>query len=214
MPIHLQLTPDELLSTTRAVRSRLDYARPVEREVILECAALAQQAPNASNEQLWHFVFVSEPAKKKALARLYKRGAIQYMAMRQGKQAAEPDEAALEAPTGNPLADHMHEMPYLLIPCIQGRTDHAPAIEQSAKWGTIVPATWSFMLAARSRGLGTCLTSLHLAYEKEAAEVLGIPYDQVQQTALIPVAYTKGTDFKAGKRKDLDEMLHWDGWVR
>ena len=77
---------------------------------------------------------------------------------------------------------------------------------------SIVPATWSFMLAARARGLGTCWTTFHLAHEREAAELLGIPYEAATQAALIPVAYTKGTDFKPGPRKPLGEVIHWDRW--
>ena len=84
------------------------------------------------------------------------------------------------------------------------------AVEQAAYWGGIWPATWSFMLAARSRGLGTVVTTLHLAFEREAADVLGIPYEQVMQVGLTPVAYTMGTSFKPAARKPLTSVLHWD----
>jgi nitroreductase len=110
------------------------------------------------------------------------------------------------------LADHMHEAPVLVIPCIRGRTDGLPAASQAGVWGSIIPATWSFMLAARARGLGTAWTTLHLGGEREAAEVLGIPYDEVMQVAMIPVAYTRGTDFHPGPRRPLEEMVHWESW--
>jgi len=60
--------------------------------------------------------------------------------------------------------------------------------------------------------LGTCWTSVHLFYEQEAAAVLGIPYEQVTQAALIPVAYTLGTNFKPAARKSLESVLHCDRW--
>ena len=103
-------------------------------------------------------------------------------------------------------------MPVHIIPCIEGRTENMPTIAQAARWGSIMPAAWSFMLAARSRGLGSSLTSFHLFFEQEAAEVLGIPYEHVTQAALIPVAYTLGTDFKPAPRKPLESVLHMDKW--
>ena len=103
-------------------------------------------------------------------------------------------------------------MPVHVIPCIEGRTDGKPAAAQASRWGTIVPAAWSFMLAARSRGLGSVWTTFHLQYEREAAELLGIPYDDVMQAALIPVAYTVGTDFRPARRKPLETLAHWERW--
>ena len=85
-------------------------------------------------------------------------------------------------------------------------------VAQSGQWGSILPAVWSFMLAARSRGLGSSWTTVHLFFEQDAASVLGIPYEKVMQTALIPLAYTKGTDFAPGPREPLDKVLHWDQW--
>ena len=83
---------------------------------------------------------------------------------------------------------------------------------QAGYWGSILPAVWSFMLAARSRGLGTAWTSMHLVYEREAAALLGIPYERCAQAGLIPVAYTKGTDFRPASRGALDGIVHWDTW--
>jgi nitroreductase len=100
-----------------------------------------------------------------------------------------------------------------VIPCISGRLDKlSTTVQQAGAWGSILPAVWSFMLAARARGLGTSWTTLHLAYEREAADVLGIPYDQITQCALIPVAYTLGTDFSPAPREPLDSVLHWNEW--
>jgi nitroreductase len=218
MPI-LDLSIDELLTTTRSVRKRLDLARPVEPEVIRECLEIALQAPTASNSQSWHFVVVTDPEPREALATLYRNGAEQYRALMasvfQKRVASSEQEAAAVArltDSAQYLIDHLHEVPVHVIPCMWGRTEHMPTIAQAALWGSIMPAAWSFMLAARSRGLGTSLTSFHLFFEREAAHVLGIPYEQVTQVALIPVAYTLGTDFKPGPRKPLESVLHWNRW--
>lgn len=214
----LSLTPDAVLTTTRSVRKRLDLARPVERAVLEECLAIAQQAPTGSNRQTWQFVVVTDPAKRVALADLYRtswtayRDSPTYPAK---AVFADPARGATQqrvADSAAYLAEHMHEVPVLVVPCIRGRTDDAAVMAQAGVWGSILPAVWSFMLAARGRGLGTVWTTLHLRYEREAAAVLGIPYDEVMQTALIPVAYTQGTDFKPGPREPLDTFVRWEGW--
>ena len=209
----LSLTNDELLATTRAVRKRLDLERPVEREVLEECLQLAQQAPTGSNRQGWGFIVVTDPAKRLALAELYRKSWGPYSRSR--STATEQSDQATQARVADSasyLAEHMHEVPVLVVPVIRGRTDSAPIVGQAGVWGSILPAAWSFMLAARSRGLGTAWTTLHLRYEEEAATVLGIPYAEVMQTALIPVAYTLGTDFKPGPRAPLDTIVHWEQW--
>jgi nitroreductase len=204
----LELTPDELLSTTRAVRRRLDLTRPVEREVLEDCLRLAQQAPTASYSQGWHFVVVTDAEKRARLAELWRSVAEPYLERR----PAANEQFQRIGDSVRHLAEHLHEVPVHVIPCVEGRTDDAPVPLQAARWASIVPAAWSFMLAARSRGLGTVWTSFHLLHEREAAELLGIPYAQVMQAALIPVAYTIGTEFKPGRRKPLDTLAHWDGW--
>ncbi len=208
-----------LLTTTRTVRKRLDLARPVEPEVIRECLELALQAPTASYSQDWHFVVVTDPQQRQALAALYRKGAARYMELMapvfQQRMASSEQEARTLAKiigSGQYLIEHLHEVPVHVIPCIQGRTEHLPIIAQAARWGSIMPAAWSFMLAARSRGLGSSLTSFHLFFEQEAAEVLAIPYEEVMQAGLIPVAYTLGTEFKPAARKPLESVLHWDRW--
>ncbi len=207
---------DEVLRTTRSVRKRLDFARPVEREVLEECLTIAQQAPSGSNRQTWHFMVVTDAAKRLALADLYRKNWERYRsAGGAGVAYDDPNRAATQirvSDSAQYLADHFHEAPVHVIPCIEGRSDGQPGAAQAGKWGSILPAAWSFMLAARARGLGTCWTTIHLASEREAADILGIPYDEVMQAALIPVAYTKGTDFKPAPRDPLATMVHWESW--
>ncbi|MDQ6659947.1 MAG: nitroreductase family protein [Chloroflexota bacterium] len=219
MPL-LDLTPDQLLSTTRAVRKRLDLFRPVEPEIIRECIELAVQAPTGGNSQQWHFVIVTDAEKRKALADLYRKSfnSVYGNAPAESAQRARPQNPErirtqeLVLSSAQYLAEHLHEVPVHLIPCIKGRVDGLPSNAQAGIWGSILPAVWSFMLAARARGLGTTWTTLHLTYEKEAADVLGIPYESITQSSLIPVAYTLGTDFQPGPRKPLEQILHWNEW--
>jgi nitroreductase len=207
----LELTPDELLSTTRAVRKRLDLERPVERGVLEECLRLAQQAPTGSYRQNWHFVVVTEPELRAGLADLWRQGAEKYLAGI-GDPEAIPGMMGRVVSGVFHLRDHLHEVPVHVIPCIEGRTDGKSTFAQASTWGSIMPAAWSFMLAARSRGLGTVWTTFHLFREEQAAGLLGIPFGEVMQAALIPVAHTIGTDFKAGVRAPLDTFVRWDGW--
>jgi nitroreductase len=209
--MRLDLTPDQLLATTRSVRRRLDLTRPVEREVLAECLRLAQQAPTASYAQNWHFLVVTDPERRAALGELWRGVARPYVERRAAAAAADPRVARISDAVRY-LADHIHQVPVHVIPCVEGRTDHAPVVAQASRWGSIIPAAWSFMLAARARGLGTVWTTFHLRHEREAAEVLGVPFDQVMQAALIPVAYTVGTGFKPAARAPLATMVHWDHW--
>jgi nitroreductase len=205
----LDLTPDELLSTTRAVRKRLDLTRPVPREVLEDCLRLAQQAPTAGYSQKWHFVVVTDAAKRAALGELWRE--VCYPYLQRGGGAREGQMLRISDAVVH-LAEHIHEVPVHVIPCVEGRYEGKPNALVASMFGSIIPAAWSFMLAARSRGLGSVWTTFHLMHEDRAAEILGIPYDKVTQVALIPVAYTLGTDFKPGKRKPLDAMVHWDSW--
>jgi nitroreductase len=213
----LDLSPDELLTTTRAVRKRLDLSRPVERRVVEECVELATQAPTGSNRQGWQFVLVDDPEVKKALADLYGRSFDPYIG---GPQPEYPegdsrrDRAERVRESATYLRQHFHEVPVMMVPCMTPRVpeDKVPVVVQAGYWGSLLPAVWSFMLAARARGLGTAWTTLHLVYEREAADVLGIPYSEVAQGGLIPVASTVGTDFKAAPRIPLDQIVHWNAW--
>ena len=217
MPL-LNLTADQVLTTTRSVRKRLDLTRPVEPEVIRECLEIALQAPSGSNSQQWHFVVVTAADKRLALADLYRKSFSVYRANQAAARArlqANSSRVITQqriTDSADYLAEHMHEVPVHLIPCIAGRLDGLPANQQAGVWGSILPAAWSFMLAARARGLGSAWTTLHLPYEKEAAEVLGIPYEKITQAALLPVAYTLGTNFSSAAREPLDTVLHWDQW--
>jgi nitroreductase len=214
----LNLSIDELLTTTRSVRKRLDLTRPVEAEVIRECLTLALQAPTTSSGESRHFIVVTDSSQRKALAALYRKGADHYAHRRDQLLAAVADEKEAAQLTrtlldsAQYLIDHLHEVPVHVIPCIQGRVENQPLVERVSLWASILPATWSFMLAARSRGLGTVLTTLHLDCEREAADVLDIPYEQIMQIGLVPVAYTLGTTFKPAARQPLASVLHWDRW--
>jgi nitroreductase len=215
----LNLSIDEVLLTTRAVRRRLDLERPVERDVILDCIRLAVQAPSGSNKQSWHFVIVTDPALRRKIADLYRLAYREYAASESAAGRLFQDDEVRRSTqrrvqsSAEYLAEHFHEVPVLLIPCFTGRVDGASSADQAGTWGSVIPAAWSFMLAARSRGLGSCWTSLHLEHERETAAILGIPYDSVTQVALIAVAYSKGTDFRPAKRQPLEEVVHWDGWA-
>jgi nitroreductase len=210
----LDLDPDQLLSTTRAVRKRLDFEKPVPDELIHECVALALQAPSGSNTVTMQFVAVRDPAKRKAIGVLYGEAFDTYRASPgyAGKQPRDtPEGQAQQArvvESAEYLAAHMGEAPVLVIGCNVGADRKSAA----GGVGNILPGMWSFMLAARARGLGTAWTTLHTLKEREVADVLGIPYDTVVQTVLTPVAFTKGTDFKPAARPEPHTVVHWDTW--
>ncbi len=206
----LDLSPDELLSTTRAVKRRLDLTRPVAAELLEECVRLAVQAPTSVNSQTWHFVVVTDPDARAAIAGYYRKAWSTYA---DGRSPSE--ERPEETPTGassRHLAAHLHEVPVLVIPCVLGRPEGVGAPRLAELYGSVVQAAWSFQLAARARGLGSAWTTYHLDYEAEVAELLGIPYGEVTQVALIPVAHTIGTSFKPAPRNPLETVLHWQRW--
>jgi nitroreductase len=210
-------TVDHLLTTTRSVRKRLDLARPVEPEIIEQCLEIAIQAPTGSNTQGWHFVIVTEPAKRAEIARLYKKSYDDYVAPQNNEvlvtRAPDSDIEQLKRVRASSryLADHMHEVPVLILACIQGRRNDPSPLAQASLYGSILPAVWSLMLALRARGLGSAWTSLHLRYEREVAVLLDIP-DNVTQAALLPVAYFTGDDFKPAKRIPARNFTYWDSW--
>ena len=211
----LNLTADEVLTTTRSVRKRLDFDKPVPREVLLECLDIALQAPTGSNAQGWQWVFVEDPAKKKALADIYRTNANPYLDLPKPERGDIRDEQIVRVTdSAKYLNENFEKAPVLLIPCLEGRPDGAPAGMSASYWGSLLPAVWSFMLALRSRGLGSAWTTLHLLGdgEKQAAEVLGIPFDKYAQGGLFPIAYTKGTDFRPAKRLPVEQIVHWDNW--
>ncbi|MDE0007963.1 MAG: nitroreductase family protein [Gammaproteobacteria bacterium] len=200
---------DELLATTRAVRKRLDLSRPVPREVINECLELAVQAPTGSNSQTWRWVVVDDADKRQGLADLYRRQAEPYLTTA-SKTAAGQTGRVFDSALY--LMEHLHEVPVHVIPCLQGRPGEGASVTAlGGYFASIYPAVWSFQLALRARGLGSCLTTLHLGHEKDAAELLGIP-DDVVQTALLPVAWTLGTDFRRATRPPVADITHWNAW--
>ena len=210
-PFDLSVT-DKLLSTTRAVRKRLDLERPVPREVILECIALSQQAPTGSNSQTWRWLVVTDPEKKKAIADIYKEGGSSYLEMARANLEKSDAQTQRVYDSAFWLMDHLHEVPVHVIPCVVGRPpEGAPNIMAASVYGSIFTAVWSFQLALRSRGLGSTLTTLHLFKEDEVAKLLGIP-EGVAQVALLPVGYTKGTDFKVASRPAPETITSFDTW--
>lgn len=198
---------DQLLSTTRAVRKRLDLDRPVEQEVIMDCLRLSTQAPTGSNAQNWRWVIVTEQGLRAKLAELYRAGGEAYL--RATDQPAASTQQARVRDSARYLLDVMDRVPVLVIPCLLGRVKdvrHAAAF-----FGSIHPAIWSFQLALRSRGLGSVWTTFHLAHEEAAADLLGIP-DDVTQAAMLPVAYTIGTDFRPAVRRPVETLTFWNSW--
>ena len=215
--MHLNLSADEVLSTTRAVRKRLDFDKPVEREVIEECLQLALQAPTGSNRQGWQWIFVTDAAKKKALADIYAENFAGYRKFASQVTYEEGDLRGIQrdkvTSSAEYLTENFHRVPVMMVPCIEGKLDRVPLVHAAGAWGSLLPAVWSFMLAARERGLGTAWTTIHLLNDgdKKAAEILGIP-DEYSQAGLFPIAYTIGTDFKPAQRMPLDPIVHWESW--
>ena len=211
--MRLNLSADEVLTTTRSVRKRLDFDRPVEREIVMECLEIALQAPTGGNTQGWQWVFVTDPDKKVALRDIYRPNFQRYRSgPRPEYDASDPrtDRADHVASSADYLSDNFHRAPVLLIPCLPGR----PGSESAGYWGSLLPAVWSFMLALRERGIGSAWTTLHLRGdgEQRAAELLGIPYEHYSQAGMFPIAYTQGTDFKPASRLPAESVAHWDGW--
>lgn len=207
---------DHLLTTTRSVRKRLDFKRPVDLGVLERCIEIAYQAPTGSNAQGWHMLVVTDAAKRAALAKLYKQAFTMYRGMAESApqvQQGDPrrDQTLRIIDSAEYLTEHLQEAPVHVIPCIEGRVENGPVIMQASIYGSILPAVWSLMLALRARGLGSAWTTLHLIYEREAAELLGVP-ESVTQVALLPVAYFTGTDFKPAKRLPARESTHWNTW--
>jgi nitroreductase len=215
----LDLTPDQLLTTTRAVRKRLDFSRPVPDDLVRECVATAFQSPSGSNNPTMQFVVVRDEGKRQAIGEVYRQCYAMYKTMDgiyvgsidKGSDDANAQQRRV-ASSADYLGDHMGEAPVLVIACTAGRTDGQPGLMAASILGNVLPAMWSFMLAARARGLGTCWTTVHLMQEQAVADIVGLPFDEVQQVCLSPLAYTKGTDFKPAGRPDPDSIIHWDTW--
>ncbi|MFB6720067.1 nitroreductase family protein [Kribbella sp. NPDC056345] len=205
--------PDELLTTTRTVRKRLDLERAVPIEVVRECIEVAVQAPSGSNRQTWHWMVVTDAEKRAAIGEYYRLAVEQYLASAgaAGKlHADDPERGPVQRRVGDSVAylgERMGQVPVLVIPCLT--VSKLPAGNQAGTWGSILPAAWSYCLAARARGLGTAWTTLHMVYEKEIQELLGLP-EEVRQSVLLPTAYYTGDTFKPAPRQSLDEVIHID----
>lgn len=209
----LGLSVDEVLTTTRSVRRRLDYEKPVAREELEACIQIALQAPSGGNQQGWQWVLVSDEEKKLAIAELYRRF---YRVYREHRGQVDPSFSGEHVRVGDAFAGSLEHAPWMVVPCIEGPMgrsgEGAGSFMQASTWASIYPAVWSFMLALRERGLASCLTTNHLAFEAEVADVLGIPFERVNQACLLPVAYAKGTDFKPARRKPLASVVHLERW--
>ena len=211
-----RVATDKLLTTTRSVRKRLDLTRDVEPQVIQDCIDIAMQAPTGTNAQNWAFVVITDPAKKKFIADAYRNGG-EMMAGSGYPPPLEPGDPREHVmpkvmESAGYLGEILEQVPVFVIACVRGRVESVPmVIAQASTYGSSLPAAWSFMLALRSRGLGTAWTTIHLFQEKPISELLGIP-DDWTQTVLFPVAYYTGDDFKPAHRLPSDTMTHWDSW--
>lgn len=212
----MPLSPDDLLTTTRTVRKRLDLSRPVPMSLIRECLEVALQAPSGSNRQGWQWIVVDDPGLRRSIGDIYREQTEAYLAS-EGSAARlfadDPERAPVQRRVGDSvawLAEHMGDAPVLMIPCIRASED-LPAGNQASLWGSLLPAVWNYMLAARLRGLGTAWTTLHLGREKEVADLLGLP-PGVHQGALVPTAFYTGDTFRPAPRVPLDEVLHVNAW--
>lgn len=215
--MQLNLSADDVLTTTRSVRKRLDFDRPVDRSVVEECIEIALQAPTGSNRQGWQFVVVEDAAKKQALADIYARNFNKYANMPKAEYGADDPRTSQQGKitdSATYLAQNFQRAPMLLIPCIEGDLDGADVFRGASAWGSLLPAVWSFMMALRERSMGSAWTTIHLmdGGDAEAAELLGIPHPTYSQAGLFPIAYTIGTEFKLAERLPLDTVLHWDDW--
>jgi nitroreductase len=214
--MHLDLSADDVLTTTRSVRKRLDFERPVEREIVMECLDIALQAPTGSNRQGWQWVFVEDAGKKLALRDIYRANFGLYRQMPGARyETGDPRGQRMDKvlDSASYLAEQFHRAPLLLIPCLEGKPA-ADAGASAAFWGSLLPAVWSFMLALRERGMGSAWTTLHLINggDAQAADLLGIPHDRYSQAGLFPIAYTLGTEFQPASRLPAADVTHWDGW--
>jgi nitroreductase len=205
-------TVDELLTTTRSIRKRLDLTRPVPPAVIQQCLEIAVQGPTGGDTARYYFMVVTDQAKRAGLAELYRRGLSEIYPPHRVDQVRQTKPALMSSVMY--LAEHFHEVPVHIIPCIAGREGFATLGADAGPatfYGSILPATWSLMLALRSRGLASAWTTSHLKYSRDAAALLGIP-NEITQAALLPVAYLAGTELRPAKRVPARDRTYWNTW--
>jgi nitroreductase/uncharacterized protein YndB with AHSA1/START domain len=201
---------DAVLTTTRAVRRRLDLTRDVPDDVLLECIDIAEQAPTGGNQGSRRWLVIREPATKQRLAELYLEAAGRWMIETRDRLAGSGHPQEKVAASAAHLAEHLAQVPVLVIPTILGRHDGSG---RPGLFDSVIQAVWSFCLALRARGLGSAWTTAGLSRGDEVAELLGIP-EGVTQIALLPVAYTIGTDFRAAPRYPAREITYFDRYGR
>jgi nitroreductase len=213
---------DRLLTTTKAVRHRLDLTRPVPRDVLVECIRLACYAPNASNGQEWRWVVLDDREQIRRAGELYRDILVPRVSTMLETKLADGDEAGARISRSILyLADKMPEVPVIVIPCydrslklerysrlLQQDITMSPEMN-SASYGSIYPAVWSFQLALRSRGLGSAFTTAHQFDRAGMARIVGIP-EAWDQTCLIPVGYTTGDDFAPSPRGSVEDVIVWN----
>ncbi len=200
---------DRLLLTTKQIRKRMDMSRPVPRETLLECIDIASRAPMGSNVERNKWLIVEDDALKAKIAELYRANAEPYFA--QSGDAPVDGRAGRVVSSARFLSDHMHEVPAMVIPLRLDRVEGWPSGDVSGWYGSVLPGVWSFQMALRSRGIGSCWTTLHLGSEAEVGELLGIP-DTVTQVAMLPVGYYTGDSFSVTPRRPAAEITFIDQW--
>lgn len=205
---------DHVLTTTRSVRRRLDLSRPVDPRLIEECLEIAVQAPTGGNKAHYHFVVVTDPHMKTAVAEYYRKVFFDEYVPRRERARVQPDFPERQqrfTDSAAYLAERLHEVPVLVIPCVEARPEDKGPLAQASSYANILPAAWSFMLALRARGLVSAWTTLHIRYEREIGALLGIP-ETMTQAVLIPVAHPTGGEFHAAARVPTRERTYWNHW--
>ncbi len=192
---------DEILSTARSVRRKLDFDRPLERQVLYDCINVAVQAPTGLGGENWRFLVVDEPAQKAALAELYKTVLLEIMAERRLPMK----------PSHQALIDQLHRIPAMIFVCVDGAPANDTHAGQLGFYGSILPAAWSLMLALRARHIGSTWTSLLSARQQEVAAILDMP-PQTTQTVMLPVGYTKGAVLRRAERLPAQQVTYFNRW--
>ncbi len=211
MTLGEQATTDlfEAMSTQRAVR----YWKPdaVPAELLWKLSEMATRAPSGSNQQPWRFIFVTDPAKVKAIADAVaaKYEANEGLKTYFQRGATSEDKGTRLMLTGaNNLVQDLAKAPVMVIPVMY--RDGAPAATSLTAGSSIYTAVQNLLLAARGLGLGSVMTTFQTMVEQELREILGMPENAVA-VAMLPLGYP---DVKFGpvKRKPLEEVTYFNSW--